>query len=73
MSRIIAQLLTVILHRDAGSYSFVAVGAKAATYDLLAKPVHRRILFAGEHTCKVSQYFSAITQACKHSVGTSAL
>ena len=39
-----------------GSYSFVAIGATAATYDLLAKPVHRRILFAGEHTCKVSSY-----------------
>lgn len=37
----------------AGSYSYVAVGATANTYDQLAKPVHRRIMFAGEHTCKV--------------------
>lgn len=38
----------------AGSYSYVAVGATAQTYDALAKPVHRRVLFAGEHTCKVT-------------------
>ena len=38
---------------NAGSYSYVAVGATAETYDSLAKPVHRRVLFAGEHTCKV--------------------
>ena len=42
-------MLTV---RIAGSYSFVAVGASRRTYDQLALPVRRRILFAGEHTCK---------------------
>ncbi|KAK9805594.1 hypothetical protein WJX72_006757 [[Myrmecia] bisecta] len=35
-----------------GSYSYVAVGASARTYDQLALPVRRRVLFAGEHTCK---------------------
>ena len=38
----------------------MAVGATAATYELLAKPVQRKILFAGEHTCKVSQCYSLI-------------
>jgi hypothetical protein len=37
----------------AGSYSYVAVGASGRTYDQLAAPVRRRVLFAGEHTCKV--------------------
>ena len=37
----------------AGSYSFVGRHASARTYDELALPVHRRLLFAGEHTCKV--------------------
>lgn len=32
----------------------MAVGATSDTYDQLAKPVHRRVMFAGEHTCKVS-------------------
>jgi hypothetical protein len=36
----------------AGSYSYVAVGASAKTYDALAAPVRRRVLWAGEHTCK---------------------
>lgn len=36
-----------------GSYSYVAVGASGRTYDQLAAPVRRRLLFAGEHTCKV--------------------
>lgn len=35
-----------------GSYSFVAVGASSNDYDQLALPVARRVLFAGEHTCK---------------------
>ncbi|KAK9903424.1 hypothetical protein WJX75_005208 [Coccomyxa subellipsoidea] len=35
-----------------GSYSYVAVGASAKTYDALAAPVRRRVLWAGEHTCK---------------------
>ncbi len=30
----------------------MAVGASAKTYDALAAPVRRRLLFAGEHTCK---------------------
>ena len=37
----------------AGSYSFVGLHASSKTYDDLAKPVQRRVLFAGEHTCKV--------------------
>jgi Flavin containing amine oxidoreductase len=36
--------------RGAGSYSYVAVGASGKTYEALAKPVRRRLLFAGEHT-----------------------
>ena len=36
----------------AGSYSYVAVGSSAKTYDALAAPVRRRLLWAGEHTCK---------------------
>ncbi len=35
-----------------GSYSFVAVGASGKDYDVLAAPVAKRLLFAGEHTCK---------------------
>ena len=31
----------------AGSYSYVAVGSSAKTYDDLAAPVRRRVLFAG--------------------------
>lgn len=37
----------------AGSYSYVGLQASSKTYDDLAKPVQRRVLFAGEHTCKV--------------------
>jgi len=29
----------------------VAVGASGKTYEALAKPVRRRLLWAGEHTC----------------------
>lgn len=36
-----------------GSYSFVAVGASANSYELLGRPATRRVLFAGEHTSKV--------------------
>ena len=35
-----------------GSYSFVAVNSSGKDYDLLARPVGRKILFAGEHTCR---------------------
>ncbi|WIA28969.1 hypothetical protein OEZ86_011504 [Tetradesmus obliquus] len=35
-----------------GSYSFVAVGCSGDDYDALALPLARRLLFAGEHTCK---------------------
>lgn len=35
-----------------GSYSYVSVGATGEDYDQLAKPVARRVLFAGEHTVK---------------------
>ena len=35
-----------------GSYSFVAVGASMNDYEMLARPVGRRIFFAGEHTCQ---------------------
>ncbi|KAK2076589.1 hypothetical protein QBZ16_005349 [Prototheca wickerhamii] len=35
-----------------GSYSFVAVGASGRDYDVLALPVRRRVLFAGEHTAR---------------------
>ena len=38
---------------SAGSYSFVGLDASGKTYDTLATPVQRRVLFAGEHTCKV--------------------
>ena len=38
----------------AGSYSYVGLQASSKTYDDLAKPVQRRVMFAGEHTCKVS-------------------
>ena len=31
----------------------MAPGSSARTYEELAKPVRRRLLFAGEHTCKV--------------------
>jgi Flavin containing amine oxidoreductase len=36
----------------AGSYSFVAPGASGKTYEQLALPVRRRVLFAGEHTSR---------------------
>jgi len=32
-----------------GSYSFLAVGASPADYDVLAQPVGKRLFFAGEH------------------------
>eukprot|EP00878_Enallax_costatus_P019801 GHUV01020904.1.p1 GENE.GHUV01020904.1~~GHUV01020904.1.p1 ORF type:complete len:1234 (+),score=527.47 GHUV01020904.1:96-3797(+) len=35
-----------------GSYSYVAASCDGAEYDTLAAPVARRVLFAGEHTCK---------------------
>jgi monoamine oxidase len=35
-----------------GSYSFVAVGASMNDYEMLARPVGKRIFFAGEHTCQ---------------------
>jgi len=35
-----------------GAYSFVAPGASGATYDVLARPCSRRLLFAGEHTAR---------------------
>ena len=35
-----------------GSYSFTAVGASLNDYEMLARPVGRRIFFAGEHTCQ---------------------
>ena len=37
---------------ETGSYSYVAIGASAKTYDQLGAPVARRLLFAGEHTAK---------------------
>ncbi len=33
-----------------GSYSFLAVGASPADYDVLAQPLGKRLFFAGEHT-----------------------
>jgi monoamine oxidase len=35
-----------------GSYSFVGVGGSGDDYDMLARPVGRRLLFCGEHTSK---------------------
>ena len=35
-----------------GSYSYVAVGGSGDSYDLLARPLGRALLFAGEHTTK---------------------
>ncbi len=43
---------------SAGSYSFVGLDASGKTYDTLATPVQRRVLFAGEHTCKVGAFFA---------------
>lgn len=42
--------VTAYAFLGAGSYSYVAVGASGRTYEALAKPVRRRLLFAGEHT-----------------------
>jgi monoamine oxidase len=35
-----------------GSYSYVAVGGSGDSYDLMARPLGRSVLFAGEHTTK---------------------
>jgi monoamine oxidase len=35
-----------------GSYSFVAVGGSGDSYDLMARPLGRSVLFCGEHTTK---------------------
>lgn len=35
-----------------GSYSYVAVGGSGDSYDLLARPLGRSVLFCGEHTTK---------------------
>jgi monoamine oxidase len=35
-----------------GSYSFVALGSSGKDYEMLARPVGRKIFFAGEHTCQ---------------------
>jgi monoamine oxidase len=35
-----------------GSYSFVGVGGSGDDYDMLARPIARRVLFCGEHTTK---------------------
>lgn len=45
---------------SAGSYSYVAVGSSAKTYDDLATPVRRRILFAG--ALPLPLHHSAIAQ-----------
>ena len=52
--------------RATGSYSYVAVGASARTYDALAAPVRRRLLFAGEHTCKEHPDTVRAIQPCHH-------
>lgn len=35
-----------------GSYSFVGIGGSGDDFDMLARPVGRRLLFCGEHTTK---------------------
>ena len=50
-------------HVCTGSYSYVAVGASGRTYDQLAAPVRRRLLFAGEHTCKVRRSYGTASPA----------
>ena len=35
-----------------GSYSYVAVGGSGDSYDLMARPLGRSVLFCGEHTTK---------------------
>jgi monoamine oxidase len=35
-----------------GSYSYVAIGGSGDSYDLLARPLGRSVLFCGEHTSK---------------------
>lgn len=35
-----------------GSYSYVAVGGSGDSYDLMARPLGRSLLFCGEHTSK---------------------
>jgi hypothetical protein len=49
-----------------GAYSHVAVGATPADFDRLAEPVGRRLLFAGEATCR--QHW-----ACVHGAHVSGL
>ena len=44
------QFLKHLHSASTGSYSYVALGASGRTYEALAKPVRRRLLWAGEHT-----------------------
>ena len=54
-----------------GSYSYVAVGASGEDYDVLARPILRRILFAGEHTAREhpdtvgGAILSGLREACR--------